>query len=55
MSASEFLSVWQYTYASKAIIQKSHKKRENAYEDVCSAMGSLAGNLSDDIIRSRKD
>ena len=56
MSVSEYLSVYQYIHAIKAIRPKPNKnKREHAYEDVCSALSSLTGNLSDDIIHSRED
>lgn len=55
MSPSEFLSVYQYIHAIKAIRQKSNKKREHAFEDVCSALSCLSGNLTDDIIQARED
>jgi hypothetical protein len=56
MSVSEYLSVYQYIHAIKAIRPKpSNKKREHAFEEVCSALSSLTGNLSDDIILARDD
>ncbi len=56
MSASEYLSVYQYIHAIKSTRPKSNKnKREHAHEDVCSALSSLTGNLSDDIIQARDD
>jgi len=56
MSPSEYLSVYQYIYAIKAIRTKhTKKKREHAFEEVCSALSSLSGNLADDIIQARDD
>jgi hypothetical protein len=56
MSTSEYLSVYQYIHAIKAIRPKTNKKkRGHAYENVCSALSSLTGNLADDIIQARED
>ena len=56
MSPSEYLSVYQYIHTIKSIRPKAVKKeRGHAYEDVCSALSSLTGNLTDDIVQERED
>lgn len=56
MSTSEYLSVYQYIHAIKAIRPKlQKKKREHAYEDVCSALSNLTGTLTDDIVQGREE
>lgn len=56
MTPSEYLSVYQYIHTIKAIRPKVCKKeREHAFEDVCSALSGLTGNLTDDIVQARED
>ncbi|QXO93569.1 hypothetical protein KSK55_09270 [Methanospirillum purgamenti] len=55
ISVSEYLSGFQYIHIIKANRPKIKKKREHAYEGICSALSRLTGNLTDYIIQAREE